>query len=109
MVSKDAETATAMMAKESIVIGPQGISKITRGDFANMMAASTWTLDEYHFSDVHVIFPTDTSAVIGYKVKQKGTMDGKPYSLEAVDASTWSRADGEWLCVLHTETTIGRA
>jgi ketosteroid isomerase-like protein len=107
MVSQDVETATAMMAKESIVIGPQGVSKIGKGDFAKMMEKAKWTLDKYEFSDVQVLFPADGTAVIGYKVKQKGTMNGKPYDLEAADASTWMRKGGDWQCVLHTETTIG--
>jgi hypothetical protein len=107
MISKDVDTATEMMATKSIVIGPQGISEISRGDFARMMEGSKWTLDSYDFSDVQVLFPTDDTAVIGYKVKQKGTMDGKPYSMEAADASTWTRNGDAWLCALHTETMIG--
>jgi hypothetical protein len=106
MVSKDADTATEMMAKKSIVTGPQGVSEISRGDFSRMMEESKWTLASYKFSDIRVIFPNDSTAVIGYKVKQKGTMDGKPYDMEAADASTWTRSDGEWHCVMHSETMI---
>ena len=77
-----------MMAKKSIVTGSQGVSQISRGDFGKMMEEGKWTLDSYKFSDVQVIFPNESTAVIGYKVKQKGTMDGKPYDMEAADAST---------------------
>jgi ketosteroid isomerase-like protein len=107
MISKDADTASAMMAEKSIVIGPQGVSEIKRGDFAKMMDGSKWTLDSYKLSDVQVVFPTDETAVIGYKVKQKGEMDGKPYDMECADSSTWIKADGAWLCALHTETVLG--
>jgi ketosteroid isomerase-like protein len=106
MVSKDADAATDMMAKTSIVAGPQGILQVSRGDFSKMMEESKWTLDSYKFSDVQVIFPNESTAVIGYKVKQKGTMDGKPYDMEAADASTWTRSGDEWLCVMHSETTL---
>ncbi|HEY5819180.1 MAG TPA: nuclear transport factor 2 family protein [Mesorhizobium sp.] len=107
MVSKDAATATDMMAKKSIVIGPQGVAEISRGDFAKMMETSKWTLDSYKMSDIQVVFPSEDTAVIGYKVSQKGTMEGKPYSMEAADATTWTREGKEWLCALHTETVIG--
>jgi hypothetical protein len=107
MKTQDVETATGMMANESIVIGPQGVSKISKGDFAKMMEDGKWTLKDYKFSDVQVLFPDDDTAVIGYKVHQKGTMNGKPYDLEAADASTWLRNGAGWQCVLHTETTIG--
>jgi ketosteroid isomerase-like protein len=106
MVSKDADTATEMMAKKSIVTGPQGVSEISRGDFSKMMEEGKWTLDSYKFSDVQVIFPNESTAVIGYKVKQKGMMDGKPYDMEAADASTWTRSGDEWLCVMHSETNL---
>jgi hypothetical protein len=107
MVSKDADTATGMMAKKSIVIGPQGVSEISRGDFTKMMEESKWTLDSYKLSDIQVLFPTEATAVIGYKAKTKGTMDGKPYSMEVADGSTWMRDGKEWLCVFHTETMLG--
>ena len=106
MISKDADTASAMMAEKSIVIGPQGVSEIARGDFAKMMEGSKWTLDSYKLSDVQVLFPTEDTAVIGYKVRQKGKMDGKPYDMECADASTWTKADGGWLCALHSETVL---
>jgi ketosteroid isomerase-like protein len=106
MVSKDADAATDMMAKKSIVTGPQGVSAISRGDFSKMMEEGKWTLDSYRFSDVQVIFPNESTAVIGYKVKQKGMMDGRPYDMEAADASTWTKSGDEWLCVMHSETTL---
>lgn len=106
MVTKDADAATEMMAKKSIVTGPQGVSEISRGDFNKMIKESKWTLDSYRFSDVQVIFPNESTAVIGYKVKQKGTMDGKPYDMEAADVSTWAKSGNEWLCVMHSETAL---
>ena len=109
MVSKDADAATDMMAKKSIVTGPQGVAEISRGDFSKMMEEGKWTLDSYKFSNVQVIFPNDRTAVIGYKVKQKGMMDGKPYDMEAADASTWTKSGDEWLCVMHSETTLDGA
>lgn len=109
MVSKDADAATDMMAKKSIVTGPQGVAEISRGDFSRMMEEGKWTLDSYKFSNVQVIFPNDQTAVIGYKVKQKGMMDGKPYDMEAADASTWTKSGDEWLCAMHSETTLDGA
>jgi len=106
MISKDADAATEMMAKKSIVTGPQGVSEISRGDFSKMMEESKWTLDSYKFSDIQVIFPNEQTAVIGYRVKQKGTMDGKPYDMEAADTSTWTKSGDEWLCVMHSETML---
>jgi ketosteroid isomerase-like protein len=106
MVTKDADAATEMMASKSIVTGPKGVAEISRGDFSKMMEEGKWTLDSYRFSDVQVIFPNESTAVIGYKVNQKGTMDGKPYDMQAADASTWTKSGDEWLCVMHSETML---
>mgnify|MGYP006273693779 CR=1 FL=1 len=35
------------------------------------------------------------------------TVDGKPLSLDASDASTWIRRNGSWVCTLHTESLLG--
>lgn len=106
MVSKDADAATEMMAKTSIVTGPQGVAQISHGDFGKMMEEGKWTLESYKFSDVQVIFPNKDTAVIAYRVRQKGTMGGKPYDMEAADASTWTKSGEEWLCVMHSETML---
>ena len=109
MVSKDADTASAMMAEKSFVIGPQGVSEIARGDFGTMMDGSKWTLDSYEISDPQVLFPNEDTAVVGYTVRQKGKMGGKPYDMNCADSTIWSRSGKKWLCVLHTETVMDKA
>ena len=108
MVAGDADTASGMMAEKSIVIGPQGVSEMSRSHFKDVMDESRWTLDSYRLSDVHVVFPSEETAVIGYKVRQKGKMDGKPYDMNCADSTTWSRSGKKWLCVLHTETVLDK-
>jgi ketosteroid isomerase-like protein len=107
MKSQDVDTAASLVADESLITGPQGVSKIDKTSFRKMMEDGKWTLEDYKFSDIQTIFPDNDTAIIAYKVRQKGTMGGKPYDLECADASTWRRIDGDWQCVLHTETNIG--
>jgi hypothetical protein len=35
------------------------------------------------------------------------TVDGKPVTLDAADASIWVQRDGRWVCALHTESIGG--
>jgi hypothetical protein len=56
---------------------------------------------------VQVRAVTDDVAVVAYKVKEQLTVEGKPLTFEAADASTWVRRDGRWMCALHTEAIIG--
>ena len=37
----------------------------------------------------------------------KTAVDGKDVDLEAFDASVWRREQGQWTCVLHTESIAG--
>jgi ketosteroid isomerase-like protein len=105
--AKDAEAASAMMADRCIVAGAQGVAKIDKATFAMMTREGKWTLHEYELSDVAVVSPGPDVAVIGYKVSEKITVDGKQMTLEAADTSAWCRQDGRWLCVLHTESVLG--
>lgn len=107
MIDKDANAGAALTADPSLVTGAQGVGRIDRKTFAKMMTGATWTLHKYEFSDVKVEQVADDVAVIAYKVREELTVDGKPLTMEAADASTWVRKDGEWVCALHTESVLG--
>ena len=38
---------------------------------------------------------------------QATEVDQEIIDLEAADASTWVRRDGQWYCALHTESPLG--
>jgi ketosteroid isomerase-like protein len=104
---KDFEGALRLTADPCIVTGAQGVARIDRKTFRAMMSNSKWTLDEFAIKDVSVEQLSDDVAVIGYKILEKLTVDGEPLELEAADASTWVKKNGEWLCALHTESVAG--
>ena len=106
--NKDVNAAMALTDTSCVVAGASGVASIKREAFAGMLNSSAWTLNKFEFvGDVQVRLLTDDVAVVAYKVKEQLTVDGKPLTLEAADASTWVRRDGWWLCALHTEATIG--
>ena len=103
----DAVAASSMVHEPCLVTGAQGNGMIDRAMFAKMMTAPSWTLHEFTFDKVNVVFADDDTAVIGYTVTERLTVDGKPLTLKAADASTWVRRNGRWLCALHTESVLG--
>jgi uncharacterized protein (TIGR02246 family) len=103
----DAAAASSMVDDRCLVTGAQGNSAIDPKMFAKLMEAPSWTLHEFTFEKENVIFPTDDVAILAYNVTEKLTVDGKPLTLKAADASTWVRRDGQWLCALHTESVLG--
>ncbi|HEX5370335.1 MAG TPA: nuclear transport factor 2 family protein [Dehalococcoidia bacterium] len=107
MKKKDTETAARMTAAKCIVIGATGVGEIDPPTMGQMLAGGTWTLESYAFEDVKVQEAGEDAVVIAYKVTEQLTVEGKPLSLTAFDASLWQREAGRWTCALHTESLAG--
>ena len=107
MKDKDVGRALELTNDPCIVTGAQGVARIDRSTFKKMMETGTWELHDFEFQNVQVQQISDDVAVIGYKVREKLTVDGMPLTMDAADASTWVRKDGRWLCALHTESVSG--
>ena len=105
---KNVEAAMQLTDDTCIVTGAQGAASIDRKAFAGMLNSPAWTLNEFEFvGDVEARAITDDVAIVAYKVREQLTVDGKPLTLDAADASTWVRRDGRWVCALHTESIAG--
>jgi uncharacterized protein (TIGR02246 family) len=104
---KDVDAAMRLTDDTCIVIGAQGVARIERQAFADLMKAAPYTLHDFHVNDVQVRVLRDDVAVLAYKVHEQLTVDGKPVTLDAADASVWVRRDGRWVCTLHTESVAG--
>ena len=105
--TKDLGTAQRLLDDPSIVTGAQGVASLEPIQFAQMFESAEWTLQDFKFEDVEARAVTEDVAVIAYQVTEQMTVDGKPLTLKAADASTWVRRDGRWVCVLHTESILG--
>lgn len=104
---RDVDAALGMVADPCIITGAQGVSKIDAGTFARLLETGLWTLHDFDFHDVKVLEISPDVAVIGYKVRERLTVDGAPLTMDAADASTWVRRNGGWVCALHTESVLG--
>jgi uncharacterized protein (TIGR02246 family) len=107
MMDKDADAALKLVNEPCIVTGAQGVARIGKDKFAQLMKGGEWTLHKFELSDVEVQQLTDDVAVIGYKVREELTVGGEPVVMEAADASTWVKANGGWRCAMHTESLVG--
>jgi ketosteroid isomerase-like protein len=109
MLDKDTARAAALIADECLITGPNGALRIDPGKYSEMISAGEWTLDTFEFSDVKVIFPGEDTAVVAYKVRQKGELKGEPMDLECADSTAWVRDGRAWKCALHTQTILEQA
>lgn len=104
---KDAETAIRLTDDQCILTGAQGVGRIERKALAAMVQDTSYTLDRFELTKAEVRTIGDDVAIIAYQVHEELTVDGKPVSFDAADASTWIRRDGSWKCALHTESIAG--
>lgn len=110
MVDEDADTAIGMLDEPALMVSAHGALQFDREQYRKMAEEGPMVVKSFEFSDMQVMYPNDDTAVLTYRVKQAiaGREDGaKPIEQEMADSSVWLRKDGEWLCVMHTETELG--
>lgn len=106
---QDGEAASRLSGDPCIVAGASGVASLPREQLKAMMTDPSWELKDFALSDFQSQRLTDDVAVVAYRVTEELIVDGSPLTLHAVDASTWVRKDGEWVCTLHTESILGDA
>ena len=106
MVDSDTETALSMLAEPSIMVSSHGAMKFDHDAYRQMAEHGNMVIKSFELSDMNVMFPNDDTAVITYKAKQVLSTRGKSEQVnqEMADSSVWTHKDGEWRCVMHTET-----
>ncbi len=107
---KDRDEVTAMLLTDEpcILTGAQGSFLIHKKDLPAMIKAASYRLNDFTIDDdVQIRQLGNDVAVVAYKVHEQLTVDGKPLTLDAANASTWIKRNGNWLCALHTESILG--
>jgi uncharacterized protein (TIGR02246 family) len=104
---KDVDTALQLSDDPCVLTGAQGVGSLDKKTMAAMMKDPSYTLNSFALSEEQVRMLTEDVAVVAYKVHEELTVEGKPVSFDAAEASTWVRRDGRWLCALHTEAIVG--
>lgn len=104
---KDARVAARLSDDPCIVVGAQGVGELSRKALTRMMEQATYALQDFSLQDVHFRLLGSDAAALAYKVSEELTVDGEKVRLEAYDSSVWVKRDGEWVCVVHTESPAG--
>lgn len=109
-VDDDTGAALALLHEPALVVDDLGVVQFDHARYREMAARARMVVTSYSLSDMHVMFPNEDTAVLTYRVRQAMAQRGGP-AAEAVeqwtaDASVWTRKDGVWRCVMHTETEV---
>ena len=105
--TKDARVAAQLTDDPCIVVGAQGVGELSRSAVSSMLEGASYTLDEFSLEDVHFRRLGDDVVALAYKVREDLTVDGQKVKLEAFDSSVWMKRNGDWVCVVHTESPAG--
>ena len=111
MVDQDPDTAVSLLDEPALMVSSHGAMKFDHSGYRKMAEQGTMVVTSFELSDIEVVFPNDTTAVLSYKVNQgvaaRGTTKSK--TQEMADTSTWVQSDGgHWKCVMHTETPVAK-
>lgn len=109
MVDQDNDTAVGMLCDPAFMVGPHGTFQFDHATYRKMADEGPQVVTAFELGDVEVAFPTESTAVLSYDVKQtvaprgqRGGQGGEQQTMH--DTSTWVRAqDGSWRCIMHTE------
>lgn len=108
MVDQDTSAALAMLNEPALMVSAHGAMKFDHAGYRRMAEQGPMVITSFELSDMEVVFPNDTTAILTYHVTQevasRGDGDVEGATQEMNDTSTWVKTDGGWRCVMHTET-----
>ena len=108
MLDQDTETAVSLLDEPALMVSSHGAMQFDHSQYKKMAENGSMVIKSFELSDMNVVFPTDQTAVLTYRVKQAMAQRGKSEQInqEMADSSVWTHKDGKWLCVMHTETPV---
>jgi ketosteroid isomerase-like protein len=106
MVDNDTDAALEMLTEPALMVSSHGTIKFDHAGYRKMAEQGSMVLTSFELSDMEVVFPSETTAILSYRVKQGVAPRGKGKSTvqEMNDTSTWIQTGKRWQCAMHTET-----
>ena len=87
-IKDNADAVVRLSDDPCLITGAQGVSRVDRQTMMGLTKAAPYTLHEFRIGDPQVRLLGDAVAVLAYNVQEELTVDGKPVSIDAADAST---------------------
>lgn len=109
MVDQDTDSALELLNEPALMVSSHGAMKFDHEGYRRMAEKGSLVLKSFELSDVQVVFPNESTAVMTYHVKQGVSQRGNNTNTmqEMNDTSTWIKVRDTWQCVMHTETPAG--
>ncbi|MEC5398024.1 nuclear transport factor 2 family protein [Uliginosibacterium sp. H1] len=110
IMDEDADTAVSLLDEPALMVSSHGAMKFDHAGYRKMAEMGSMTVKEYRLSDMQAVFPNADTAVLTYRVSQTLSMrdNAEEVQQNMADSSVWTRRDGAWRCVMHTETPVDK-
>jgi hypothetical protein len=107
--AKDAKAFSSLVMKGTWSIDETGFQG--NDDFVKMLGdpKADLKIDMLKASDMKVIDIDANSAIVTYKVEQKGSMMGSAFPPTVYASTIWTNKGGTWQAVFHQESTAAPA
>lgn len=108
MVDQKTEVALDLLCEPALMVSAHGAMKFDHAGYRQMADHGSMVVNSFELSNMEVVFPNDSTALLSYRVKQGVAPRGENASTteEMHDTSTWVKTDQGWRCAMHTETPI---
>ena len=108
MVDQDTDAALQLLHEPAQMASAHGAMKFDHAGYRKMAEQGAKVVKSFELSHVEVEFPTETTAVLTYQVKQTvaAREGGESTTQNMSETSTWVYLDNRWQCVLHTESLL---
>jgi ketosteroid isomerase-like protein len=111
IVDTDTDSALSLLCEPAVMVSSRGAMQFDHASYRRMAEQGPQVLKSFEFSDMKVVFPNDSTAVLTYRARQtmapRGQEDGGTVQ-EVNDTSTWIKEGKGWKCVIHTESPAGK-
>jgi ketosteroid isomerase-like protein len=106
IVDEDTDTALDLLTEPALLVNAHGTMKFSHADYRKMADQGPMVVTSFELSNMQVVFPNDSTAVLSYHVREEVAQRGedKRNVQEMNDTSTWVKTNGGWRCAMHTET-----
>ena len=111
MVDQNADAALQLLHEPSLMASSHGAMEFDHAGYRQMAEHGSMVVTAFKLSDFKVLFPSETTAVMTYRVKQtvaarESGKSGESTMQDMSDTSTWVYVGKRWQCVLHTESQM---
>ena len=70
MVNQDTDAALEMLSEPALMVSSHGAFKFDHAGYRKMAEQGSMIVTSFELSDMEVVFPNDTTAILTYRVKQ---------------------------------------